>query len=53
MFLTAWQERKKEIIMHPYLKEKVQWGIVPYIQALLLARFIRGDYDAYPTFLWK
>ena len=53
VFLTAWQERKKEIITHPYLKEKVQWGVVPYVQALLLARFIRGDYDAYPTFLWK
>lgn len=53
IFLTAWQERKKEVITHPFLKEKVQWGLVPYIQALLLARFIRGDYDAYPAFLWK
>ena len=53
IFLTAWQERKKEIITHPFLKEKVQWGLVPYIQAILLARYIRGDYDAYPAFLWK
>jgi CRISPR-associated protein Cas1 len=53
IFLTSWQERKKEIITHPYLKEKMQWGLVPYVQALLLARYIRGDYDAYPPFFWR
>jgi len=53
VFLTAWQERKREEIVHPYLKEKIQWGLVPYVQALLLARFFRGDCDAYPPFLWK
>lgn len=53
LFLSAWQERKREVITHPFLKEEVQWGLVPFIQALLLARFIRGDYDAYPPFLWK
>lgn len=52
-FISAWQERKKETIMHPYLKEKVEWGVVPYVQALLLARYIRGDLDLYPPFLWK
>lgn len=52
-FLKAWQERKKESITHPYLGEKLPWGLVPYIQALLLARYIRGDLDAYPPFLWK
>ena len=36
-----------------YLKEKIEWGLVPYIQALLLARTIRGDLDEYPPFLWK
>ncbi len=51
--LTAWQARKQEIITHPYLNEKVEWGIVPYTQALLLARTIRGDLDTYPPFLWK
>lgn len=52
-FLKAWQERKKESITHPYLGEKLPWGLIPYIQALLLARYIRGDLDAYPPFLWK
>ncbi|MDO4732497.1 MAG: type I-C CRISPR-associated endonuclease Cas1c [Bacillota bacterium] len=52
-FLSAWQERKKEVITHPYLKEKIPWGLVPYVQALLLARHLRGDLDGYPTFLWK
>lgn len=52
-FLTSWQERKRETITHPYLGEKLPWGLVPYIQALLLARYIRGDLDAYPPFLWK
>ncbi|MFA5561597.1 MAG: type I-C CRISPR-associated endonuclease Cas1c [Eubacteriales bacterium] len=52
-FLKAWQERKNEQIEHPYLKEKLQWGLVPYVQALLLARHLRGDLDAYPPMLWK
>ena len=51
--LSAWQSRKKEEITHPYLKEKIAWGLVPYVQALLLARYIRGDLDGYPPFLWK
>ena len=52
-FLKAWQERKQETITHPYLGEKMPWGLIPYMQALLLARYIRGDLDAYPPFLWK
>lgn len=52
-FLKEWQERKKESITHPYLKEKVAWGLVPYVQSLLLARYLRGDLDEYPPFLWK
>lgn len=52
-FLKAWQERKQEVITHPYLQEKVSWGLVPYIQAMLLARYLRTDLDAYPPFLWK
>lgn len=51
--LKTWQERKQETIIHPYLKEKTVWGLVPYIQALLLARTLRGDIDGYPPFLWK
>lgn len=49
--LTAWQSRKKETIVHPYLEEKIPIGLLPYVQALLLARTIRGDIDDYPVFL--
>lgn len=51
--LTAWQKRKQEEIIHPYLGEKIPLGLLPYTQALLLARFLRGDLDAYPAFIWK
>lgn len=53
VFLTAWQNHKREEITHPYLKEKIAWGLVPYVQSLLLSRCIRGDLDGYPPFLWK
>lgn len=53
VFFSAWQNHKKEIITHPYLKEKMEWGLVPHVQALLLARTIRGDVEEYPPFLWK
>lgn len=52
-FLKNWQEKKQEVITHPYLEEKIPWGLVPYIQALLLARYLRGDLDEYPPFMWK
>lgn len=52
-FLAAWQKRKQETITHPYLKEKIAWGLVPYAQAMLLSRYLRGDLDGYPPFLWK
>lgn len=48
-----WHNKKDEKITHPFLKEKISWGLVPHAQALLLARYIRGDLDAYPPFLWK
>ena len=51
--LTAWQRRKQDEITHPFLEEKVSLGLVPYIQAMLLARHIRGDLEDYPPFLWK
>lgn len=53
IFLQKWQERKKEQITHPFLEEKLPWGLVPYVQSLLLARYLRGDLDDYPPFLWK
>lgn len=52
-FVTLWQERKQEKITHPYLGEKISWGLVPHAQALLLARHLRNDLDEYPPFLWK
>jgi CRISPR-associated protein Cas1 len=51
--ISTWQSKKQEVIMHPYLNEKIEWGMVPYVQALLLARYLRGDLDEYPPFLWK
>jgi CRISPR-associated protein Cas1 len=52
-FLSAWQAKKQEVIKHPFLDEKVEWGMLPYVSALLLARYIRGDIDEYPPFMWK
>ncbi len=52
-FLKAWQKRKFETLTHPFLKEKLEWGLVPHVQAMLLARHLRGDLDVYPPFLWK
>ena len=52
-FLAAWQKRKQEVINHPFLKEKLPWGLVPHAQAMMMSRYIRGDLDAYPPFLWK
>lgn len=51
--LVAWQKRKQEEIVHPYLGERIPFGLVPYCQALLLARHLRGDLDGYPCFFWK
>ena len=51
--LTAWQSRKRETIQHPYLNQNVSIGLLPYIQAMMMARFIRKDIDDYPVFLIK
>lgn len=51
--LLAWQQKKKEVILHPFINEKVEIGLLPHVQALLLARHLRGDLDAYPPFLLK
>ena len=53
VFLTAWQNRKRETIIHPYLNEKVEIGLLPYVQAMMLARYIRNDIDNYPVFIVK
>ena len=52
-FLEAWQKRKKEDIVHPYLGEKIPVGLLSYVQAMLLARYVRNDIDDYPVFLFK
>ncbi len=53
LFLSEWQRHKQEEIVHPFLDEKIMWGLVPFCQAMLLARYLRGDLDEYPPFLWK
>ncbi|MBR5169056.1 MAG: type I-C CRISPR-associated endonuclease Cas1 [Muribaculaceae bacterium] len=49
--IAAWQKRKKDTMAHPFLKESVPIGLLPFIQAMLMARFLRGDLDNYPVFL--
>jgi CRISPR-associated protein Cas1 len=51
--LQSWHKRKQEEIIHPFLKEKIKIGLIPYVQAMLLARYLRGDLDGYPAFIWK
>lgn len=51
--LVAWQERKRDELRHPYLGEAAMLGVVPFLQAQLLARHLRGDLDGYPPFVWK
>ena len=51
--LVAYQRRKQEEILHPFLKERIAFGLVPHTQALLLARHLRGDLEGYPSFLWR
>ena len=51
--LVAYQERKRDEVLHPFLDEKIRLGMVPFVQAQLLARHLRGDIDAYPAYLWQ
>ena len=51
--LMAWQFRKQEEILHPFLNERIPFGLVPHAQALLLARYLRGDMDCYPSYFWR
>ena len=51
--LVAYQKRKQEEIVHPFIEERVPFGMIPFVQATLLARHLRGDLEAYPSFLWK
>ncbi len=51
--LEQWRSRKRESIQHPFLKEKISIGIIPYTQSMLFARVLRGDLDRYPPFVWR
>jgi CRISP-associated protein Cas1 len=51
--LAAYQKRKQEELLHPFLEERMTIGLIPHVQAQLLARHLRGDLDAYPPFIWK
>jgi len=51
--LVAYQKRKQEEIYHPFIKEKVALGLLPHVQAMLFSRYLRGDIDGYPPFLWR
>ena len=51
--LTRWQEKKRSDMMHPYLKQKIPMGLLPYVQSNLLAKYVRGDIETYPSFLLK
>lgn len=51
--LVAWQKRKQEEVLHPFLGERIPIGLIPHAQALLLARCLRHDLDAYPAFFWR
>lgn len=51
--LNGWRQRKQEQILHPFLKEKIPIGLIPYTQAMLFARVLRGDLDRYPPFVWR
>lgn len=52
-FLSCWQTKKNAEITHPFLNEKIKLGLLPHVQALLLAKYLRGDLDNYPVFLSK
>jgi CRISP-associated protein Cas1 len=51
--LVAWQNRKQEEIVHPYLEERIPFGLAPFVQATLMSRYLRGDMDGYPCFFRK
>lgn len=51
--LAAYQKRKQDVITHPFLNEKTTIGLLVHLQARLLARYLRGDIDAYPPFIWR
>ena len=53
LLISSWQNRKKETVQHPFIKEKIDIGLIPFVEAQLLARVLRGDLDEYPPFIWR
>jgi len=53
ILLVEYQNRKQTEVYHPYIDEKVKIGLLYFIQANLMARFLRGDLDGYPPFFWR
>lgn len=53
ILFDAWQAKKREDMTHPFTKEKIPWGLVPFVQAQLLGKCLRGDIDCYPPLFWK
>lgn len=51
--IVAYQNRKRETLRHPFINEEIEVGLIPLVQAQLFARYLRGDLDAYPAFIWK
>ena len=51
--LTRWQEKKRSDIVHPYLKQKIPFGLLPYVQSNLLAKYVRGELERYPSYLLR
>ena len=51
--IEQWRARKRESIQHPFLREKIPIGMIPYAQSMLFARVLRGDLDRYPPFVWR
>ena len=52
-FLSEWQKKKQDKLKHPFLEAEINWGLLPHVQAMLLARSVRGDLEMYPPFFWK
>jgi len=51
--LDSWQKKKQSTLVHPYLNEKIEFGLIPYVQAFLLSKYIRKQIDEYPAFIWR
>ena len=51
--LTRWQEKKRTDMTHPILQQKIPFGLLPYVQCNMLAKYVRGDLEEYPPFILR